>query len=66
MKFKDDNTGNPSKYSPITRLPTLNETLNAVITAKTNAHLMANNIVTEEQKECRAEGQGCKEIYYHK
>lgn len=58
---KDNNTANPSKYRPITCLPTLYKMITSVITAKIQRHLDKNNIMTEEQKGCYKKSKGCKD-----
>lgn len=54
-------TQDPSKYRPITCLPTMYKLLTSVITNKIYDHLDKNNIITEEQKGCRKGSRGCRE-----
>jgi hypothetical protein len=61
MKPKDTDTINPSKYRPITCLPTLYKILTACIACQIYLHCENNNLITEEQKGCRKLSQGCKE-----
>jgi hypothetical protein len=61
LKPKDENTENPSKYGPITCLPTIYNMLTLIISDKLNNHLKMNNIIAEEQKGCTRNCQGCKE-----
>lgn len=51
----------PSKYRPITCLPTTYKLLTAIIAVKVYNHLDANALLDEEQKGCRKGSQGCKE-----
>jgi hypothetical protein len=52
----------PSKYRPITSLPTLYKLLTSVITNKIYEHLDRNDVLTQEQNGCRKRAQGCKEL----
>jgi hypothetical protein len=61
MKPKDTDTINPSKYRPITCLPTLYKVLTACIAYQIYLHCENNIIIAEEQKGCRKLSQGCKE-----
>lgn len=61
IKPKNNETQNPANYRPITCLPTLYKIITAVICQKINQHLSQHNILTEEQKGCREQSQGCKE-----
>ncbi|WP_229833152.1 RNA-directed DNA polymerase [Streptomyces narbonensis] len=58
---KGDITQDPTKYRPITCLPTMYKTLTSILTDKIYAHVMEHNILAEEQKGCRRQAQGCKE-----
>jgi hypothetical protein len=60
MKPKDTDTTNPSKYRPITCLPTLYKIFTACIACQIHLHC-ENSIIAEEQKGCRKLSQGCKE-----
>ena len=51
----------PSKYRPITCLPTMYKVLTSILTEKIYRHIYTNNLMTEEQKGCRKKAQGCKE-----
>ncbi|XP_060525287.1 uncharacterized protein LOC132701423 [Cylas formicarius] len=51
----------PSKYRPITCLPTIYKILNGIIANKLYQHMDDNNFLSEEQKGCRRHAQGCKE-----
>lgn len=51
----------PSKYRPITCLPTLYKLLSGIIAEKIYKHMVSNNLLAEEQKGCRKYSQGCKE-----
>ncbi|KAL1461991.1 hypothetical protein WDU94_013846 [Cyamophila willieti] len=61
LKPKTNETNNPTKYRPITCLPTIYKILTSVITSKVNEHLTNNNIMKEEQKGSRKNSRGCKE-----
>lgn len=51
----------PSKYRPITCLPTLYKLLTSIIADKIYRHMEKNKLLAEEQKGCRKESRGCKE-----
>jgi transposase-like protein len=55
---KDENTEDPSKFRPITCLPTVYKIFTSVITQKIDQHIETHNIISEEQKGCR---KNCKE-----
>jgi hypothetical protein len=61
LKPKDENSENPSKYHPITCLPTIYKMLTSIISDKLNSHLKTNNRIAEEQKGCKINCQGCRE-----
>jgi hypothetical protein len=61
LKPKNNQTADPKNYRLITCLPTLYKILTSVITNKISTQLSINNILTEEQKGCRKNSQGCKE-----
>lgn len=61
MLPKSDDTANPSQYRPITCLPTIYKLITSCITNRINSHLEYHNILSEEQKGCRKNHQGCKE-----
>ena len=58
---KDRNTANPAKYRPITCLSSLYKVLSSVITRKVQDHCEVNRVMTEEQKGCRKNTQGCND-----
>lgn len=59
---KDSNdTENPSKYLPITSLPTIYKFLTSCITEMIYGHCIENNIIAVEQRGCIKNSQGCKE-----
>lgn len=58
---KNRKTENPANYRPITCLQTLYKIITAAICKKIDKHLQEYNIMTEEQKGCRKNSQGCKE-----
>jgi hypothetical protein len=58
---KDENTEDPSKFRPITCLPTVYKIFTLVITQKIYQHIETCNIISEEQKGCRKNSRGCKE-----
>ena len=62
MLPKDTNdTTNPAKYRPITCLQTIYKIITSCITHHIQAHITANNILSEQQKGYRPGSQGCKE-----
>ncbi|XP_055522904.1 uncharacterized protein LOC129717088 [Wyeomyia smithii] len=58
---KDRNIADPAKYRPITCLSSLYKVLSSVITRKIQDLCDANQVMTEEQKGCRKNTQGCKD-----
>jgi hypothetical protein len=60
MKPKDSDTKNPSKYRPITCLPTIYK-MTSCIKVIIYDHCQKINILNEEQKGCVKECFGCKE-----
>lgn len=54
-------SADPSKYRPITCLPTVYKILTSIISNKIYAHLETNKLLDEEQKGCRKRSKGCKE-----
>ncbi|XP_015189702.1 PREDICTED: uncharacterized protein LOC107073527 [Polistes dominula] len=60
-KPKNQNTENSANYRPITCLPTLYKIITSTICRQIDTHLTKNNIISEEQKGCRRNSQGCKE-----
>lgn len=52
---------NPSKYRPITCLPTLYKLLTGVIAEKIYKHLTENELLATEQKGCTKSAKGCKD-----
>jgi hypothetical protein len=61
LKPKDFDTKNPSKYRPITCLPTLYKIMTSCIKVIIYDHCQKLNILNEEQKGCVKECFGCKE-----
>lgn len=61
MPKTDQFSEDPSKYRPITCLPTLYKVLTSIISEKIYKHLQLNNLLDEEQKGCRRGSRGCKE-----
>lgn len=57
----DPPSSDPSKYRPITCLPTIYKVFTGIIAEKIQGHLEQHNILAEEQKGCRKRSQGCKE-----
>lgn len=51
----------PSKYRPITCLPTVYKIFTSIIANKIYHHVDNNNLLDEEQKGCRKNSRGCKE-----
>jgi hypothetical protein len=60
-KRKDFDTKNPSKYRPITCLPTIYKIMTSCIKVRIYDHCQKLNILNEEQKGCVKECFGCKE-----
>lgn len=61
IKPKNNETTNPSNYRPITCLPTLYKIITSTISSKIETHLTQQNVITDEQKGCKKNSQGCKE-----
>jgi hypothetical protein len=61
LKPKDSDTKNPSKYRPITCLPTIYKIMTSYIKVIIYDHCQKLNILNEEQKGCVKECFGCKE-----
>jgi hypothetical protein len=61
LKPKDSDTKNPSKYRPITCLPTIYKIMTSCIKVIIYDHCQKLNILNEEQKGCIKECFGCKE-----
>jgi hypothetical protein len=63
LKPKDSDTKNPSKYRPITCLPTIYKIMRSCIKAIIYDHCqkLKLNILNEEQKGCVNESFGCKD-----
>jgi hypothetical protein len=61
LKPKDSDTKNPSKYIPITCLPTIYKIMTSCIKVIIYDHCQKLNILNEEQKGCVKECFGCKE-----
>jgi hypothetical protein len=61
LKYKTEKTDDPKNYRPITCLPTLYKIISSIISNKVDKYLTQNKIMTEEQKGCRKNSQGCKE-----
>ena len=62
MLPKDTNDQkNPANYRPITCLQTIYKILTSCINELIYKHIESNNIMTEQQKGCRKQSQGCKE-----
>lgn len=58
---KSKTTQDPANYRPITCLSTLYKIITSLITSKIYTHLEEKHIMSEEQKGCRKNSQGCKE-----
>jgi hypothetical protein len=65
LKPKDSDTKNPSKYRPITCLPTIYKIMTSCIKVIIYDHCQKLNILNEEQKGCVKECFGCKEQLTH-
>lgn len=61
MKAKTEDTSKPQNFRPITCLNTIYKIITSLITNKINIHVEDNELLTEEQKGCRRNTQGCKE-----
>lgn len=57
-----ENTQDPTKYRPITCLPTLYKVITSCITHRIYDHCEKNQIIAEQQKGCIKEAMGCKEL----
>ncbi|CAK1600761.1 unnamed protein product [Parnassius mnemosyne] len=58
---KDRDTIDPSKYRPITWLPTIYKTLTSILSARITRHLNSNQVMSRAQNGCRGGGRGTKE-----
>ncbi|CAK1599725.1 unnamed protein product [Parnassius mnemosyne] len=58
---KDQDTTDPSKYRPITCLPTIYKTLTSILSARISRHLNLNQVMSCAQNGCRGGGRGTKE-----
>ncbi|CAK1583868.1 unnamed protein product [Parnassius mnemosyne] len=58
---KDRDSRDPSKYRPITCLPTIYKTLTSIMSARITRHLNSNQVTSRAQNGCRGGGRGTKE-----
>ncbi|CAK1584548.1 unnamed protein product [Parnassius mnemosyne] len=58
---KDRDSTDPSKYRPITCLPTIYKTLTSILSARIIRHLISNQVMSRAQNGCRGGGRGTKE-----
>ncbi|CAK1586333.1 unnamed protein product [Parnassius mnemosyne] len=58
---KDRDSTDPSKYRPITCLPTIYKTLTSILSARITRHLNSNQVMSRAQNGCRGGGRGTKE-----
>ncbi|CAK1601300.1 unnamed protein product [Parnassius mnemosyne] len=58
---KDRDSTDPSKYRPITSLPTIYKTLTSILSARITRHLNSNKVTSRAQNGCRGVGRGTKE-----
>ncbi|CAK1588733.1 unnamed protein product [Parnassius mnemosyne] len=58
---KDRDSTDPSKYRPITCLPTIYKTLTSILSARIIRHLNSNQVMSRAQNGCRGGGRGTKE-----
>ncbi|CAK1581826.1 unnamed protein product [Parnassius mnemosyne] len=58
---KDRDSTDPSKYRPITCLPTIYKTLTSILSARITRHLNSNQVISNAQNGCRGRGRGAKE-----
>ena len=58
---KSDETDKPKNYRPIACLPTLYKVLTSIISERSYKHILANDVLTEEQKGCARNSYGCKD-----
>ncbi|CAK1585736.1 unnamed protein product [Parnassius mnemosyne] len=58
---KDRVSTDPSKYRPITCLPTIYKTLKSILCARITRHLNSNQVMSRAQNGCRGGGRGTKE-----
>lgn len=52
---------NPSKYRPITCLPTIYKILTGILANRVYKHMITHKLLAEEQKGCRKQFQGCRD-----
>lgn len=62
MLPKGNNAANPKNYRPITCLPTIYKVLTGFLTRHIWKHVNESNILAPEQKGCRRDARGCKEM----
>ncbi|CAK1594532.1 unnamed protein product [Parnassius mnemosyne] len=58
---KDHDSTDPSKYRPITCLPTIYKTLTSILSRRIIRHLDLNQLISRAQDGCRGGGRGTKE-----
>jgi len=59
---KNVNTSDPKNYRPITCLPTMYKLLTSILTNRLYHHFDTNKILAPEQRGCRRECYGCRDL----
>jgi len=58
---KNENTGNPKNYRPVTCLPTTYKLIASVISKRMQKYMDNENLLPKEQKGCCNRTKGCKD-----
>jgi len=58
---KNENTGNPKNYRPVTCLPTTYRLITSIISRRMQKYIDNKNLLQKEQKGCSSETKGCKD-----
>jgi hypothetical protein len=58
---KNENTGNPKNYRPVTCLPTIYKLITSVISRCMQKYMDDENLIPKEQKGCYRGSEGCKD-----
>ena len=58
---KNENTGNPKNYRPVTCLPMTYKLLTSIISKRMQKYVDTENLLPKEQKGCSSETKGCKD-----
>jgi len=58
---KEENTGNPKNYRPVTCLPTTYKLIISIIRRRMQKYMDNENLLPKEQKGCSRGTKGCKD-----